>query len=176
MARPTVWVRSRLAGEVPSVEFLECGVEVVRVEHDDCHDLSVPPDLGDAQRLALKCLCALVTGRPSDATENETLPSGRDELRNSDRDPEVGGLTQFRNHDITTRPQPGIHHATAIVAKTVVGQNVGHRRPVLGAQVRKEAFGRLACGVLKPPCLQVQLVEPGERGVEVFLIEQLDTG
>src|ERR1700739_4946224 len=50
--RPCARIRCRFAGEVAGVEFGDGGVEVVEVEHDDRHDLTVDVDFGDAQRIA----------------------------------------------------------------------------------------------------------------------------
>ena len=50
--RPRVRVGGRFAGEVPGVEFLEGGVDVVEIEHDLCRDLFVGVDLDDVDHLA----------------------------------------------------------------------------------------------------------------------------
>ena len=78
--RPRVRVRCRFAGEVAGVEFLEGGVDVVEVEHDDCHDPFVGVDLDDVR--ASRCTRRL---RPVtiDRTpiEDEALPAGRNDGR-----------------------------------------------------------------------------------------------
>ena len=52
--RPRVRVGGRFAGEVPRVEFGDGGVEVVELEHDECHDLiRAAVDFDDAQRIRL---------------------------------------------------------------------------------------------------------------------------
>ena len=48
--RPRVRVGGRFAGEVPGVEFVEGGVDVVEVEHDGRRDPFVGVDLDDAER------------------------------------------------------------------------------------------------------------------------------
>ena len=47
--RPRVRVSGRFASEVPGIEFLEGGVDVVEVEHNACHDLAFGVDLGEAK-------------------------------------------------------------------------------------------------------------------------------
>ena len=49
--RPCVRVGGRFAGEVPGVELLEGGVDVVEVEHDARRDPVVGVDLDDAEHL-----------------------------------------------------------------------------------------------------------------------------
>ena len=85
--------------------------------------------------------------------------------------PSVGHCSHVCDRDIATVPEPGVHHATAIVDETVVGQDLGHRVPVAGREVRQEALIHSACRVFQPRRLRVQFLEPGERGVEVCLVE-----
>ncbi len=66
------------------------------------------------------------------------------------------------------------HYATTIVTRKVVGRHLGHRTPVARREVRQEAVADLAGHIVQPRCLPVQLIEPGERGVEVGLVEDLD--
>ena len=55
-------VRGRFAREVPGVEFVEGGVDIVGVEHDACHDPLVGVDLDDAEHLGVERLGPLVVG------------------------------------------------------------------------------------------------------------------
>ena len=72
-------VGGRFAGEVPGVEFLEGGVDVVGVEHDARRDPVVGVDLDDAEHLGVERLGPLVAARETDTTEDEALPAGRDD-------------------------------------------------------------------------------------------------
>ena len=54
--RPRVRVGGRFAGEVSGVEFLEGGVDVVRVEQDLRHDPFVGVDLEDVKHLGVERL------------------------------------------------------------------------------------------------------------------------
>ena len=56
-------VGGRLAGQVPGVELLEGGVDVVDVERDACHDPLVGVDLDDAEHFAAERLRPLVAPR-----------------------------------------------------------------------------------------------------------------
>ena len=68
---------------------------------------------------------------------------------------------------------PGVHDPTAIVADNVVGQHLRHRVPVAGREVRPEALVYSACRVFQPRRRSAEFVEPGERGVEICLVEEL---
>src|ERR1700744_630197 len=76
--RPRLRVSRCLAGEVSGIEFGEGGVDVVEVENDDRLYPLVGVDLVKAQRLAVEHLGRLVAGRPSETTEEKTLPASRD--------------------------------------------------------------------------------------------------
>ena len=52
--RPRVRVRGRFAGEVPGVELLEGGVDVVEVEHDVRRDPVVGVDLDEVEHLVVE--------------------------------------------------------------------------------------------------------------------------
>ena len=67
------------AGEVSGVEFLEGGVDVVKVEQDACRDPLVGVDLDDAQDLGVERLGPLVSARVADTSEDEALPADRDD-------------------------------------------------------------------------------------------------
>ena len=89
---------------------------------------------------------------------------------------DVGEGSHVCDLDISTVSDPGAHDATAIVGETVVGQHLRHRVPVAGREVREEAFVHLACRVFQSRRLRLQFVEARERGVEVCLVEDLDSG
>ncbi len=73
----------------------------------------------------------------------------------------------FGDHGIPTVSDPGVHDPTTIVGGNVVGQHLGHRVPVAGREVRQEALVHSACRVFQPRRRPAELVEAGERGVEV---------
>ena len=108
--------------------------------------------------------------RQTQTSEGEALPSGRDDCPPNVR-PVDSKRAHVRDHDIAAVPKPAIHHATAIVEVTRVGQDLGHRRPVAIGEVRKEAAYRTACGVFQLPWRGTQFVERRERGIEVRLVE-----
>ena len=78
-----------------------------------------------------------------------------------------------RDLGISTVSDAGVHHATAIVTRNVVGHQLRHGVPVAGPEDGPEAFVHLACRVFQPRRRPAELVEPRERGVEVCLVEQL---
>ena len=90
-----------------------------------------------------------------------------------DREPEVGDCPHVGDLGIPTASDPGVHHPTTIVIGNVVGHDLGHGVPVAGREVRLEALVYSACRVFQPRRRPTELVEPGERGVEVCLVEHL---
>src|SRR5271165_2560398 len=73
--RPRVRMGGRFAGEISCVEFLEGGVDVVRVEQDVCRYPIVVIELGDAQHFdaEIALLPVAVWGR--DAGKGKALPA-----------------------------------------------------------------------------------------------------
>ncbi len=65
--RPRVRMGGRFAGEVPGVEFLEGGVDVVGVEHDVRRDPLVGVDLDDVEDLVWNA-SGLIAARGADTT------------------------------------------------------------------------------------------------------------
>ncbi len=61
--RPRVRVGGGFAGEVPGVELLEGGVDVIEVEHNAGHDPVVSVDLDNAEHLGMERLGPLVSAR-----------------------------------------------------------------------------------------------------------------
>ena len=141
-------VGGRFVGEVPGVEFLEGGVDVVDVEHDHRRDPLVGVDLDDAEKLH--------RGTPRAAVRDETrvrasaLTPGRNDGRRYVREPDVGDRPVIFDRGISTLSDSGAHHATAVVAVVVVGHRLGHGVPVAGREARPEAFEHLACRVFQP--------------------------
>ena len=120
----------------------------------------------------------LVGARVSGTSEDEALAADRNGGRRRVHDPEVGGRSVTLDHGIPP-VEVEIHHPTTIVAVAVVGQDVSHGVPVAGRKERQEAIIELACRVLQPPCPRMHFLEPGmrgvefgERGVDVFDVEQ----
>ena len=68
-----------------------------------------------------------------------------------------------RTPAFTTRRRSSCEH--------VVGQHLGHGVPVAGREARLEALVHSACRVLQPRRRRLELVESGECGVEVGLVE-----
>ncbi len=88
-------------------------------------------------------------------------------------DPDLGDRSHVRDLGISTVSDPGVHHPTAIVGGNVVGQDLGHRVPVAGREVRIEALVHSACRVFQPRRRPAEFVESRERGVDVCLVEDL---
>lgn len=97
-------------------------------------------------------------------------PAGRNDGQ-GDLCEALGECSHICHHGIATIPETDIHHSTSIIDETVRGQDLGYRRPIVGARAVKEPVFCAACRVLQPPRLAVQLIEPRERGVEVGLVE-----
>ena len=78
--RPCVRVGGRFAGEVPGVELLEGGVDVVGVERDVRHD---PSSASISTMLSTSVWNASAAGRGprADTSEGEALAAGRDDGR-----------------------------------------------------------------------------------------------
>ena len=65
--RPRVRVGGRLTGEIPCVEFLNRGVDVIGVKLDCRNDLVVSIGLDNAERFGMECLRPLVPARSAPA-------------------------------------------------------------------------------------------------------------
>ncbi len=113
----------------------------------------------------------LIAARVAVTREDEALAAGRNDGRGDVRDPDVGDRPHVRDLGVSTVSDSRVHHATTIVAAIIVGQDLRHRVPVAGREVRLEALVHLACRVFQPRRRTTELVEPRERGVEVFLVE-----
>ena len=107
--------------------------------------------------------------------EDEALPAGCDDDERRVRDPDVGDRPQVCDLGIATPFDPCVYDPTAIVGDEVVSQYLRERVPVAGCEVRRVALSRMACRVLQPPRLLLELgvhgVEFGDRGVNVFEVE-----
>ena len=117
------------AGEVPGVEFGECGVDVVGIERDDRRDSVVRVDLGEGEDVGVERLGSLIVGRVA-TSEDEALATGRDHHRRHVRDADVGGRPHIREFGVPTVSGPGVHDSPAILDVYVIGQHLGHRVPV----------------------------------------------
>jgi hypothetical protein len=93
--RPCPRVRRRFAREVPGIEFLEGGVDVVDLEHDERRDLVVGVDLDNVEQFGEEGLGALIPGRETGMDEDEGLAAGGDDGLRYVRYAHVGG----RSHD-----------------------------------------------------------------------------
>ena len=130
------------------------------VERDSRRDPVVGVDLDDAERR--RC------GRPraadrgpigADTTESEMLPAGGNDDKRECRGTDLGGGPHVRDLGISTVSDPDVHDPTAIVDGKVVGQDLGHRVPVAGREVRHEALVYSACRVFQLRCRSAELVE-----------------
>ncbi len=136
---PCLRVCGRFAREVPGVEFLESGIDVVGVERDACDDPLVGVDVDDCKHLGGERLGPLVSDLEAVTTEGEALPAGRNDCRRYIRDPYVGDSPHVCDHGVPTVSKAGVHHSSTIVVGSVLGQCLGHRVPVAGREVTLEA-------------------------------------
>ena len=118
-------------------------------------------------------LGSLVVARVA-TSEDEALPTGRDDRRRHVRDADVGDRPHIRDFGVPTMSDPCVHDSTAILDAYVLGQHLGHRVPVAVRERRPVALAHLACRVFQPRSRTAELVEPRERGVEVCLVEEFD--
>ena len=79
--RPRARVGGRFAGEVSGVELGDGGVEVVELEHDECHDPFVSVDLDDAEEFVSNRLG--VAARGFKMREDEAPTPGRNDASTS---------------------------------------------------------------------------------------------
>src|SRR6202035_3396568 len=121
---PRLRVSARLAREVSGVEFFECGVDVVDVEHDVRREPIVGVELGDAQHFDAEIPLAPVAVWGTDTGQSEALPADRNHGRRYVCQ-RVRQGSKIRDHDIAPFPDTDVHHAAAIIDKTVVGQYLG---------------------------------------------------
>ena len=107
----------------------------------------------------------------SDTREDEAPAAGRNDGRRHVRDPDVGGRPQLFDLGIPTVSDPGVYDPTTIVVEmssASISAMASQSRTAKHAWMR--SYG-LACRVFEPPRLRLQLIEAGERGVEVCLVE-----
>ena len=86
--------------------------------------------------------------------------------------PRSADLPHVRNRDIATLPNPDVRHVTTVIAEILVGQDLGHIVPVARGEVREQSVVNSACGVLQLRRGLAQFVEPGDRGIEICLVEK----
>ena len=68
-------------------------------------------------------------------------------------------------------PDPAVYGSPAIVDGKIVGNHFRHGIPVADRVMREEAVGYSACRVFQLLRWLAELVEAGERGVDVCLVE-----
>ncbi len=148
--RPCVRVRGRFAGEVPGVEFLEGGVDVVGVECDAGHDSFVGVDLDDVEQLVIERV-----GRWSSPTDRTRLRARRSPRVAMAVDvifvaPTSAVACASGDYGISTLSDPGVHNPTAIVVEMRRRPAPRSWRPSRGP--RSTSTGRRsysACGVFQ---------------------------
>ena len=91
--------------------------------------------------------------------------------RRPPRVPEVDEGPQIYGLGIPTVSDAGVHGPAAVIVGKVVGQHLRHGVPVASREARIEARIYLARRVFQPRRCPAELVELGDRGVEVFLVE-----
>ena len=98
--RPGPCVLGRFPREVPRVEFLEGGFQVIGIEGVRRRDPSVGIDLPNRQHLGLEWRGTFIVARAS-ASENQALPTGRDHCRRAERALRntAGKVPQLRRRD-----------------------------------------------------------------------------
>src|SRR5436305_8242838 len=155
--RPCARIGSCFAGEVPRVELLESGVDVVGVEHDAYRDAVVGIGLDDAERLADELLGPLVFPPQARAAQDQALPASRNDGRRYVRTnfPES---SRVRDNDISTWQDSGVHDSPAIVRGNVLGQDFRHRGPIAFGEVHLVVLINSACGVFYARRMWLQFI------------------
>ena len=171
--RPRVRVGGRFAGEVTGIELCEGGVDVVEVEHDDRRDPLGGVDLVEEERLGVKSSGPWSGPEKWARARARRSPRVAMTVNEMSVNPTSAIARDVFYRGISTVSDSGTHHATAIVAVTLVGHYLGHRVPVAGREVRQEALVCARCRVLQLRRWMGELFEPRERGVEVRLVEEL---
>ena len=146
-----------------------------RSNSDARRDPMVGVDLDDAEHLGVELALRYVAARGRYAVKAETLPADRDDRRRYIR-LDLGEARMSAICSIATMSNPDVHDPTAIVGANIFGEELCHRVPVAGREVRPEAFVDSACRVFQLRRRTAQLVEAGERGVEVGLVEDVRSG
>ncbi len=109
-------VRGRFAREVPGIEFLEGGVDVVEVEHDARRDPVVGVDLDDDEHLGVERLGPLIAARVAARVSTRRSPRVAMTVDVTFLVPTSAMARMFGDFGIPTVSDAGIHHPTAIVA------------------------------------------------------------
>ena len=171
--RPCLAWSSRFAGEVSGVELLKAASMSSRSNETRAAIRPSAINLDDAERLGTECFGPLVSTHEAVATQGESLAAGRNDGRHHLSHAEVGGRPHVYDLGIATAPKTGIHHATTIVNRDGVGHRFGHRDPVTAREVSLEAVVDSACRVFQPRRLTPELIEAGDCGFDVCLVEYL---
>ena len=142
---------------------------------DARRDPLVGVDLGDAEHLGVERLGPLV--RPKKRLRLRARRSPRVAMTSDvmSLDADLGGRPQACDLGISTASDAGVHDATAIVDRDVVG--------IISAMASQSRAAKCVRNV-RPPGLPrfpaaapaAELVEPGERGVDVCLVEESRCG
>src|SRR5947209_8896647 len=111
--RPSLRKGSCFAADVSGVELADSGVEVVELEHHECHDPFVSIDLDDDEEFASNRLG--VAARGFKMREDQAPTPGRNDRRRQVREADVGGRLPVFDLGISSASEPGIYDATAIV-------------------------------------------------------------
>jgi hypothetical protein len=137
-----------------------------------CRYLIVAIELDDTEHFDAEISLLQFAVRGIDTRQGEALPADCNDIQRYVRH-SVGQSSKIVDHDIAPVPNPNVHHAAAIIDKTVVGQYLGRRRPIAVPGAGKEAVICSGRRILQPPRLWLQFLEARERGVEVCLVENL---
>nr|WP_142386790.1 hypothetical protein [Mycobacterium sp. QGD 101] len=164
---------SGFACGVTGIDFLECGVDVIRIEHDACNDSIVRVGFEDDESFGVEPFGSLVASRQAGTTERKALSPGRNCGRRNVLSADLGDRLNARDFDISSASGSGVHRPPAIVHVGIVRQYLRHCGPVAGCEVRRKAVECPRGRVLQLRCWRTEFVEPDERGVEAILVEQL---
>ena len=171
--RPCVRVGGSFAGEVPGVEFLESGVDVVGVEQDDADDPVVGVDLDDGERP--RCGTPRAPSAPDDRLRVRTRrsPAGRNDgrrhgLRTRCRRSPASSRSRHPDHVGRRRSRPDgdrrAEKSSASISRPCASQSRTAK------YVQKRSYDS-ACRVFQLRRRTAEFIEPRERGVEVCLVE-----
>src|SRR5689334_7068784 len=106
--------------------------------------------------------------------QREALPTGSDDSRRDTRDPEFGCHPQIFQLGIAAAADSMPDEPTSVLVDDAVAYCLGDGGPIASHEVLPHTRVGSARRIFEPRRLRVQFVEPGERGVYVCLVEDLD--
>ncbi len=158
--------------KVSGIEFCDCGVEIVAVEDDNCLDAVVSPYFDYAEGGGVKSAISRPAAEGEmDATQYKSFPACCHRKRRDALQSEICDHAQVLQVQFSSAAHPGSDYFPAVIHANVVRQSRAQTVPVTGGEVRIKALCDLSRRILQPGRRPTQLVEPGERDVQICLVE-----